>query len=110
RDAVNAQFALGSVAGSGSGPIQTHGELNLAGTARSGDLSIDTMWAMHSSQPGRITGAGSFIVRVAGLSGEARVGVTIRDLNRTSALVSDETVRRRPVTSLEDLAAAIAGK
>lgn len=110
RDAVNGQFALGTIAGSGTGPIQTHGELNFTGTARSGDLSADTTWSMHSAQPGRISGAASFIMRFAGLSGEARVSVTIRDLNRTSSIQSGEPVRRRPITSLDDIAAAFAGR
>jgi hypothetical protein len=107
RDAVNGQFALGTIVGSGTGPVQTHGELNFAGTARSGDLSFDTFWSMHSSQPGRITGTSSFIIRFAGLSGEARADVTIRDLNRTSSVQSAEPVRGRPVRSLGDIASAL---
>lgn len=110
RDAVNGQFSLGSVAGSGSGPIQTHGELNFAGTARSGDLSLDTTWSLHSAQPGRITGAARFIVRFAGLSGEARVDVSIRDLNRTSRAQTGRGVPGPPVTSLSDLGRALAGR
>lgn len=110
RDAVNGQFALGTISGSGTGPIQTHGELNFVGTARSGDLSADTVWSMHSSQAGRITGNGNFIMRFAGLSGEARVGVTIRDLNRTSSIQTAEPVARHPVRSLADIAAAIAAR
>jgi len=110
RDAVNGQFALGSVAGSGSGPVQTGGELNFVGTARSGDLSLDTTWSMHSAQPGRITGAARFIARFSGLSGEARIDVTIRDLNRTSSVQTGAPAVSRPVTSLADLSAALAGR
>jgi hypothetical protein len=110
RDAVNGQFALGTIAGSGTGPIQTNGELTFAGTARSGDLSLDTAWSMQSAQAGRITGSGSFIVRFAGLSGEARVNVTVRDLNRTSNLQVDTATPGRPVRSLADLAAALEGR
>lgn len=110
RDAVNGQFSLGTVAGTGSGPVHTGGELSFVGTARSGDLSIDTTWSMHSTQPGRITGAGRFIVRFAGLSGEARVDVTIRDLNRTSNLQTGAPGPSRPVRSLADLPAALGSR
>ena len=110
RDAVNGQFALGSISGSGSGPVQTNGELSFAGTARSGDLSIDTAWSMHSTQAGRITGSAGFILRFAGLSGEARVDVSIRDLNRTSNLQPGVAPPARTVRSLDDLRAALEGR
>jgi hypothetical protein len=110
RDAVNGQFSLGTIAGSGTGPVQTNGELSFAGTARSGDLSVDTAWSMQSSQAGRITGSAGFIMRFAGLSGEARVQVTVRDLNRTSNLRADATTPGRVVRSLTDLATALEGR
>lgn len=83
RDAVTAQIALGTIAGSGSGPVQTDGQLFLVGTVSTGSLSFDTQWSMASTQPGRITGTGNFIERSTGLTGEARIAVNIRDLNRT---------------------------
>jgi hypothetical protein len=110
RDAVNGQFSLGTIAGSGTGPVQTNGELTFAGAARSGDLSVDTAWSMQSSQAGRITGSAGFIMRFAGLSGEARFQVTVRDLNRTSNLQSDQPVTGRVVRSLAELAAGLEGR
>jgi hypothetical protein len=90
--------------------VQTNGELSFAGTARSGDLSLDTAWSLGSIQAGRITGNAGFIVRFAGLSGEARVNVSIRDLNRTSNLQAGVAPSTRPVRSFEDLKAAVEGR
>jgi hypothetical protein len=108
RDAATAQLFLGSVAGSGTGPIQLDGRWLLAATARSGELSIDTVWTLHSATSGRSTGAASFIVRFAGLSGDVRADVEIRDLNRDSADVAFAAMAPgAPVRSPADLATAM---
>jgi Bacterial Ig-like domain (group 2) len=110
RDSVNAQLFLGTIAGSGTGPISTNGRLTLAGTVRSGDLSIDTVWGMESTTLGRITGAGSFIARFAGLTGEARLEISIRDLNRTSSLQAESASRGREARGLADILPALMGE
>ena len=111
RDAVTSQIFLGTIAGSGNGPVQNNGELLLAGTARSGDLSIDTVWTLLSLQVGRITGAGSFIVRFAGVGGEVRVSVEIRDLNKQSTVAVQRApgIQTAPKT-LGDIREALMGR
>ena len=85
RDAVAAQTFLGTIAGAGTGPVQSDGMLLLASTSQTGGVSEQTAWRLVSSQPGRATGTMTIILRVSGASGEVRVGSTIHDLMRDSA-------------------------
>lgn len=84
RDAVTGSIFLGTLSGSGNGPVSTDGSLPFDGTIRDGDTTIITSWGLQSTVPGRMTGGMNFIWRTTGVSGEIRVTTNIRDLNRTS--------------------------
>jgi hypothetical protein len=109
RDAVTSRLALGTIAGDGSGPVRSDGTLLLEGTVRSGDLSIDTNWNLQSAQAGRITGSANHILRSRTLTGEVRMSVNVRDLNRTSNITAETASRGNgpAVRTLADILPAL---
>jgi hypothetical protein len=85
-DRVQGRFFLGTLGGDASGPVQTDGRLQLTGAIHDGGTTIETVWALESQTPGRITGGFTMQWRLSGFSGDVRVNVDIRDLNRSSNL------------------------
>jgi hypothetical protein len=83
-DRAQGRFFLGSLGGDGSGPVQTDGRLQLTGAIHDGGTTIETVWALDSQTPGRITGGFTMLWRLSGFSGDVRVTADIRDLNRSS--------------------------
>ena len=93
RDRVQGRFFLGTLGGDGSGPVQGNGELRLSGAVQDPAATIEVSWTLNSTGAGRITGSLSFLWRATGLSGDMRVSAEVRDLNRTSSIVSSAAPR-----------------
>lgn len=111
RDRVQGRFFLGTLGGDGNGPIQTDGQLLLTGAVQDPAATIETSWTLQSSTPGRISGSLAFIWRAGGIAGDARVTADVRDLNRTSSIVSGSAATpSRRGTTLADLLRALEGR
>ena len=111
RDRVQGRFFLGSLGGDGNGPVQGSGELRLVGAVQDPAATIEVSWTLNSPVAGRMTGSLSFLWRGTGLSGDMRVSADIRDLNRTSSIVSSASPRSvRTGATLADLLRALEGR
>ena len=109
RDVVEGRIFLGTLStDTFTAPIGVDGFVQPSATIRSGDITVDTLWNMTSTTPGRIVGAFQQTWRTAGLSGEMRVISDIRDLNATSQAASLRLPEANPAPrTLEELLTAM---
>jgi hypothetical protein len=112
EDRVEGRFYLGTLGADTSGPVQTDGQLLLAGAVREGIFTIEVSWRLQSTTPGQITGALSQIWRATGWSGDGRLSCNIRDLDRTSTMTMGPAPGgpRLLNPTLEDLIRALVGR
>jgi hypothetical protein len=112
RDRVQGRFYLGTLGADAIGPVQGDGQLLLTGAVNEGVYTIEVVWTLQSTAPGRITGTLGQLWRATGYSGDGRVSANIRDLNRTSTMAMELTPGgpRLLNPTLEDLFRALVGR
>ncbi len=86
RDVVTGRAFLGTIpSDTFTTNIGADGSIGFSAVARSGDNTLLQTWMLNSTRAGNMTGGFGLIWTIAGVSGELRATMDIRDLNRSSS-------------------------